>query len=50
MFSYQHDSKDTVKQIKDRLDKAGYSTWIDEENMGMYRNFMCFIFCVLIKN
>lgn len=33
MISYNHDVKQTSKQIKDRLATDGYNVWIDFENM-----------------
>ena len=34
MMSYQWDSQDLVVKIKDRLEKAGFSVWMDISNMG----------------
>ena len=39
MISYNHDSKETVLEIRDRLKTAGINYWIDEENMCMYQHF-----------
>ena len=34
MMSYQWDSQALVVKIKDRLEKAGFSVWMDISNMG----------------
>ena len=36
MISYNSGSKETVLQLQDRLNTAGFKTWIDVENMGTY--------------
>jgi len=39
MISYNHDSKETVLEIRNRLKTAGFNYWIDEENMCTYQHF-----------
>lgn len=34
MISYQWDHKDTVRQIKQRLEQHGFKIWMDEDKMS----------------